>query len=541
MKAVASVEPRPAKIVNSEVPPALSELIQRLLAKNPEDRPATAQGVVDVLATLERSPRHAGRGAAFAAAGAPLPTLRDQPPPGRAPRRLVAVLAVAAGLVVLVGGGWLLGQVLFPAVPDGVEPNQKIAGPRAAQQQPVRTDPPMSFVSLVSAPTHIKGLKSWTIEVNDTEMPGRVVFSPDGRYLSLERHDTSDGKPQAGSWDFARGTLEPPGTFVPPPPGLVTSPDGKRQARVVGKTLELFKTGDPGSKLVVRGLVGVSSFAFSPNSELVAVAAADDGVVVVDARNAEVKANFLKGFPPHNLGWSVDGKTLFVSNHDDFGPQLNVVEPLSGKLLKKHQLNKNYSIRTTVLSPDARLVAEYEDADTLVVADSISGKVLHRRQDLERGALKPVWSGDGKWLAYPGKVNLICLLDVGSGKVTVCRGHKTPVSVVPAPDGKTFASTAEDNTTRLWSATTGAHLGSLVLLKNGGWLAVSPDGHYRGSLKPPARNALIYRVKMPDDEARELSPADFDRLYGWQNQPERVRLTEEARGRLAVDQPAEKK
>ena len=54
--AVASREPRPPREVNPAVPPALSALVMRLLAKDPVGRPASAREVVERLAKAEADP-----------------------------------------------------------------------------------------------------------------------------------------------------------------------------------------------------------------------------------------------------------------------------------------------------------------------------------------------------------------------------------------------------------------------------------------------------------------------------------------------------
>jgi serine/threonine protein kinase/tetratricopeptide (TPR) repeat protein len=51
---LATQEPTPPHTVSASIPQALSRLIVRLLAKNPDDRPPTARDVVEVLAAIER-------------------------------------------------------------------------------------------------------------------------------------------------------------------------------------------------------------------------------------------------------------------------------------------------------------------------------------------------------------------------------------------------------------------------------------------------------------------------------------------------------
>ncbi len=56
LRALALHEPPPVSDVRSDAPPELSALVARLLAKKPEDRPASAQEVVEILRELEQRP-----------------------------------------------------------------------------------------------------------------------------------------------------------------------------------------------------------------------------------------------------------------------------------------------------------------------------------------------------------------------------------------------------------------------------------------------------------------------------------------------------
>jgi Leucine-rich repeat (LRR) protein len=56
LMAVATEQPMPPRALNPAVPSALSGLIMRLLAKKPDDRPASARAVAEAFAALERDP-----------------------------------------------------------------------------------------------------------------------------------------------------------------------------------------------------------------------------------------------------------------------------------------------------------------------------------------------------------------------------------------------------------------------------------------------------------------------------------------------------
>jgi hypothetical protein len=110
LRAVAEHHPRLPRDVRPGLPAALSDLILRLLAKDPDQRPASAREVADTLAAL-------APGAAMTAA-LPGAAMTVAPPPAPVRRsRGRAWLAVAVGLL-LVGAGlaaWL-GRTAPPAL-----------------------------------------------------------------------------------------------------------------------------------------------------------------------------------------------------------------------------------------------------------------------------------------------------------------------------------------------------------------------------------------------------------------------------------------
>jgi Leucine-rich repeat (LRR) protein len=154
LSALALDSPPPPRELNPDVPAALSDLILRLLAKSPADRPATAQEVVAALRGIERE-RAAARPPATAPPASSAVAVPADPPacatttiagpvkpqPPRRPRPLL----VAAGLL-LVGAGILLYQVIIRITdPEGktheteVNPGDTI---RIVPKQPNAGKPP---------------------------------------------------------------------------------------------------------------------------------------------------------------------------------------------------------------------------------------------------------------------------------------------------------------------------------------------------------------------------------------------------------------
>jgi urea transport system substrate-binding protein len=126
LTALAVATPPPVRSWNPAVPPALEELVQRLLEKEPAKRPASANEVRDALAAIE-----AGTPVPLGAAGSPTKTLfpgptweeaQRSPPTCPAPGKLRRIgLLATAGVLVAIGivGAWLYFR---PGPDSGTQP-----------------------------------------------------------------------------------------------------------------------------------------------------------------------------------------------------------------------------------------------------------------------------------------------------------------------------------------------------------------------------------------------------------------------------------
>ena len=64
--------------------------------------------------------------------------------------------------------------------------------------------------------------------------------------------------------------------------------------------------------------------------------------------------------------------------------------------------------------------------------------------------------------------------------------------------------------------------GILQLYENGYWLLIAPDGHYRSS--PELEKHLHYVARTAAGQEERLSPAEFAKRHGWNNDPSKARL-----------------
>ena len=106
LSALAIDKPQPVQELAADVPPALADLIMKLLAKNPVDRPATATDIVAAIEAIERG---------AAALPSPEPSLRRRS--GADGRHRWRLGMAAAALFALLGPlGWFFGPTIIRVV-----------------------------------------------------------------------------------------------------------------------------------------------------------------------------------------------------------------------------------------------------------------------------------------------------------------------------------------------------------------------------------------------------------------------------------------
>ncbi len=306
-----------------------------------------------------------------------------------------------------------------------------------------------------------------------------VAWSPDGEYLLSGSMDHS-----VRIWNAVSGEIvhilkgHQAGVM-----SIVWSPDGTQFASAsIDGTLRVWETSSGLIHQVLEGHQGsVYSVAWSPDGTHLVSGSADSTLRLWDVATGSCQRVF-QGHESsvRSTAWSPDGMRLASSS----GDRTIRIWDASRGATRPSPNDSRFRASGIALSPDGAQVIlgwdGHSGGNPMTIADVATKSPLRYLWAQKSWASGIAWNPDG--VRFVSGVNSgdgeLELWDSAQGiRLVDFEGHKGFVrSISWSPDGLQLVSGSEDNTLRVWDATTGACLRTVKLEPSVSSVAWSPDG-----------------------------------------------------------------
>jgi WD40 repeat protein len=490
LTALAVAQPKPPHAVNPAVPSGLSDLTMRLLAKEPDDRPPSAQAVIEALASLE-----------VASAASPLSSSPLEPRQARKEGSALAKKVPGARPAVAKARHWRPRLALALAALLAVVPLTVVYGPTVLRlatnrgELVIKTDDRDVEVTIRrpdgQPEVHVLDkqtqrqlvLRAGDYDIDVKERGGlrfatkKLTLSRGGReVVQAELLLATTQPPNAAHSEMAvppvqRPAVTPaPSTILPasgrPEPAhietvlgdtrwrhwnwvvsVAVSRDGKR---IVSGSIDYTVTvwdAETGWELrTFREHKGpINAMALHPNGKVFASASWDRTVRLWDIEKGEPIFALPLEDGAHSVAFSPDGTILAGMTES----VLRLWETATGKELRSIPTGKGVNPEYAggfAFSPDGKTIAFRAGDDRVKLCETATGQ----EQRILKGHGQPVtcvaWSPDGKLLATATRrpTPVVTILDVETG----AERHRLPCAestedvrfLAFAPDGRTLAA-----------------------------------------------------------------------------------------------------
>ncbi len=311
-----------------------------------------------------------------------------------------------------------------------------------------------------------------------------LTFSPDSqRALIHKDYDTDIWEMQSGKKRSLQKVIPAPAEFLKNGEVicLAFSPSGAASIQWLdGKTFDLKRT-QP-----LEGFVeSVDTKTFSPNGQALAVTLnRNRSIQIWDTQTGQYKQTLAGSESAYDLEFLRDGKTIKALTE---GGNLKLWNVATGKLIR----SVNVRLTFNALSPDFKIAAVADSGTAIALREVATGKLIRKLTGqgapvkinaegdrslfdiwgdaLDKGAIinSVRFSPDGKLIAH-GSGSAVRLWSTETLELAgSLSGHKAEVTTLDfAPDGKTIASSSQDDSVKLWNVATAKLKRTLTEVKN---------------------------------------------------------------------------
>jgi WD40 repeat protein/serine/threonine protein kinase len=474
LRQIAFDEPRPPRRLNKAIPGELETIVLKAIAKNPEERYATAQELADDLRRfLEDKPIKAKR-----------PSLRQRA--AKWARRHKTVVRAAMVVVVLAVAALAASTALIWQANEGLNrANQGLNKANEDLKQSLERERRNAYFHRIG-----RAEREWSAN-NLARMQQLLDECPEDL--------------RGWEWHYLKrlphGGL-PSLRHSAPANSVAISPDGQRIASASRGGFVTIWDALTGQKCFpsFKAHEGpAQSVAFSPDGHLLATGGGDSTVVpprgtviVWDAKTGQL----LHKLEGHSRGvsqvaFSPDSQRLasvsFVRMSDQMKPrgEMKIWDVTNGNLLRTVAGHEGL-MNCVAFSPDGKRLATGSGDTTVQIWDAQTGEELRTFHGHSQTVACVAFSPDGRLLASGGGQGLyaseqeVKVWDAETGKeLFTLRGHLGTVrGVAFSPDGRRLASASADRTVKLWDVETGKEALTLRGHLDAVWsVAFSLDGH----------------------------------------------------------------
>jgi WD40 repeat protein/formylglycine-generating enzyme required for sulfatase activity len=297
------------------------------------------------------------------------------------------------------------------------------------------------------------------------------------------------------------------------PWGTAWSPTGKLLATGLGAQPVQFWNPDLGdNRATLDGQT--DAFAWSRDGRWFATGGNDKTVRIWNADGKQLQTLKAHTAGISSLAWSGDA-TLAAGSRDGSIRLWDGATRKAKRVLQEH----GAAVTSLAWSPDGKWLVSMGAEGSLYWWDPRDGTVRHKAIFPNTGGL--AWSPDGKTVAAGGR-EVIRFFDGASGKLL--QDWNVNYQGFPfltySPKGNSLLTTCGHGV-QVVDVPTGHRRGVLLGLPEGHCLALSSDGHWRGT--PGVEKQLIY-IAVTDTGQELLGYQEFSKKYGWKNDPNKVCL-----------------